>query len=101
MRDMVLKQESLQDAMELRLDDGRRAQDPGTPWFLSTGQDDAHPLRVGSTLHGVAGVLDQRFGSYRLQLTEEIARVALFLASDEASFVNGATVVADAGWTSY
>lgn len=59
----------------LRLDDGRRAQDPGTPWFLSTGQDDAHPLRVGSTLHGVAGVLDQRFGSYRLQLTEEIARV--------------------------
>ena len=32
---------------------------------------------------------------------EEIARVALFLASDEASFVNGATLVADAGWTSY
>lgn len=32
---------------------------------------------------------------------EEIARVALFLASDEASFVNGATIVADAGWTSY
>jgi NAD(P)-dependent dehydrogenase (short-subunit alcohol dehydrogenase family) len=32
---------------------------------------------------------------------EEIASVALFLASDEASFVNGATVVADAGWTAY
>ena len=32
---------------------------------------------------------------------EENARVALFLASDEASFVNGATIVADAGWTSY
>lgn len=32
---------------------------------------------------------------------DEIASVALFLASDEASFVNGATVVADAGWTAY
>ena len=32
---------------------------------------------------------------------EEIARVALFLASDESSFVNGTTVTADAGWTAY
>jgi NAD(P)-dependent dehydrogenase (short-subunit alcohol dehydrogenase family) len=31
----------------------------------------------------------------------EIATVALFLASDEASFVNGAVVTADAGWTAY
>ncbi len=29
----------------------------------------------------------------------EIAAVALFLACDESSFVNGATIVADAGWT--
>jgi NAD(P)-dependent dehydrogenase (short-subunit alcohol dehydrogenase family) len=32
---------------------------------------------------------------------EEIAKVALFLSSDESSFVNGTTVTADAGWTAY
>ncbi|WAH38025.1 SDR family oxidoreductase [Alicyclobacillus dauci] len=31
----------------------------------------------------------------------EIAKVALFLASDDASFVNGTVITADAGWTAY
>jgi NAD(P)-dependent dehydrogenase (short-subunit alcohol dehydrogenase family) len=49
------------------------------------------------------------FGASRAQKTqtviprigqpEEIAQVALFLASDESSFVNGVVLVADAGWT--
>lgn len=31
----------------------------------------------------------------------EIAKVALFLASDDSGFVNGTVVTADAGWTAY
>lgn len=32
---------------------------------------------------------------------EEVAKVALFLASDESSFVNGTTVTVDGGWTAF
>lgn len=31
----------------------------------------------------------------------EIAQLALFLASDESSFINGQVIAADAGWTAY
>lgn len=37
----------------------------------------------------------------RFAEAEEIAGVALFLASDDASFVNGAVITADGGWTAY
>ncbi|MDQ0154016.1 SDR family oxidoreductase [Robertmurraya andreesenii] len=35
----------------------------------------------------------------RIGKPDEIAQVALFLASDESSFINGTVVVADGGWT--
>jgi len=37
----------------------------------------------------------------RMGESKEIATVALFLASDDSSFVNGSVVTADAGWTAY
>jgi NAD(P)-dependent dehydrogenase (short-subunit alcohol dehydrogenase family) len=37
----------------------------------------------------------------RIAKPEEIANIALFLASDESSFVNGTVIIADAGWTAY
>ena len=37
----------------------------------------------------------------RIGQPEEISNIACFLASDEASLVNGAVVIADAGWTAY
>ena len=60
----------------LRLDDGRTVRDPGRLWFLPGERlGDEAPMRVGSVLTGVTGVLDQRFGSYRLQLTEAVERI--------------------------
>lgn len=61
---------------------------------------------IGSTMTHI-----NEFGMGRIQAglalnprngkPEEIAVLALFLASDEASFVNAAVVTADGGWTAY
>lgn len=37
----------------------------------------------------------------RVGKPEDIAKIALFLASDESSFVNGTVITGDAGWTAY
>lgn len=39
--------------------------------------------------------------SPRIGEPEEIAGVALFLATEESSYINGTTITADAGWTAY
>lgn len=37
----------------------------------------------------------------RVGQPEEIAKLAIFLGSDESSFINGQVITADAGWTAY
>ncbi|HTY54093.1 MAG TPA: SDR family oxidoreductase, partial [Candidatus Binataceae bacterium] len=37
----------------------------------------------------------------RFAIPEEIVNVALFLASEEASFVTGSTIAVDGGWTAW
>ena len=49
----------------LLLDDGSATRDPATVWYVKDGQ----PLRTGTVLTGVQGIVDQRAGSWRLQLT--------------------------------
>jgi predicted extracellular nuclease len=56
----------------LVLDDDRTSKDPRNLWFLPQGLSEAAPLRAGSVVHGATGVLDQRRGQYRLQLTEKL-----------------------------
>ena len=51
-------------------------------------------MGMGHTQPGLA--LNPRNGK-----SEEIAKVALFLATADSSFVNGTVITADAGWTAY
>jgi len=58
----------------LVLDDARRGDFPNELWFLPNGLSAAQPLRAGSLLFDVEGVLEQRYG-WRLQLTAKLARI--------------------------
>lgn len=58
---------------------------------------------IGSTMtdmseHGYGRMQLVAASSPRSGQPEEIARLALFLGSDDASFINGAIIPADAGW---
>jgi NAD(P)-dependent dehydrogenase (short-subunit alcohol dehydrogenase family) len=45
--------------------------------------------------------LTQKVPMKRLGTVEEIVNVALFLASEDSSYINGTTIVADGGMTGY
>lgn len=68
-------------------------------------------IAPGATITNIGATMKNldEFGASRTKVTqgvipragqpEEIAQVALFLASDESSFINGAVIAADGGWT--
>jgi len=56
---------------------------------------DAHPDGLTCARHGLP------LGREILGQPSEIARAAVFLASEDASYINGATLVIDGGWTAF
>lgn len=50
---------------------------------------------------GLGRVLTGTSSAPRNGSAQEVANIALFLASDESSLVNGVTLLADAGWSAY
>jgi NAD(P)-dependent dehydrogenase (short-subunit alcohol dehydrogenase family) len=55
-----------------------------------------HINQEGAARTGIGMPLNPRFGQ-----GSEIATVAVFLASDDASFVNGQCLAVDGGWRAY
>lgn len=66
----------------------------GVETNISTSMTGINEFGMARTSPGL--VVNPRIGK-----PEEIAKVALFLASDDSSFVNGTVLTADAGWTAY
>ncbi|MFN7213751.1 MAG: ExeM/NucH family extracellular endonuclease [Lysobacteraceae bacterium] len=62
-------------ARRIVLDDARADENPEAIGWLPAPLSDAAPLRAGSTLSGITGVLDERFGGYRLQAEAPVATI--------------------------
>lgn len=50
---------------------------------------------------GIDVIMPSTCGNPRNGKSEEIATIALFLATDDSSFINGECIVADSGWTAF
>ena len=59
--------QNLHDRSRILLDDGNNEQNIDPTRFPDGGLSASNTLRSGSTLHGLTGVLDFRFGRYRVQ----------------------------------
>lgn len=57
---------------------------------------------LGELTHfGMTRAISGAANSVRIGKADEVATIAVFLASDDSSFVNGETIVCDAGWSAY
>lgn len=52
-------------------------------------------------MKGMNEIMVMAAGNPRSGTGEEIATIALFLASDDSSFINGQAIAADSGWTAF
>lgn len=56
---------------------------------------------TGANEFGVSRQMSGIGSNGRIGQSEEVAQLALFLASDESSYVNGQVIAIDGGWTAY
>jgi hypothetical protein len=63
----AIELQDLNDRSRILLDDGNNQQNIDPTFYPQGGLSAANTLRVGDSLTGVTGVLDQRFGAYRVQ----------------------------------
>jgi NAD(P)-dependent dehydrogenase (short-subunit alcohol dehydrogenase family) len=68
------------------------------PGLIETGM--TRPIFDGARARGTEGKIGQLNPLRRAGVPDEIARMALFLASDQASYVNGQAIAVDGGLTS-
>ena len=66
---------------------------------LATWDDALEEADVPEDLDAVHALIEIRDHWERFGEPDEVAYCALFLASDEASFVTGSSLVVDGGWT--
>ena len=60
-------QQALNDRSRILLDDGNNSRTSIRPGIPNGGLSAGNTVRVGDTVGGVTGVLEQRFGTYRVQ----------------------------------